>query len=288
MLTNTPLETDRLLLNPLGLSDAPFMFELVNTSGWIRFIGDRNIRTPEDAIAYVQKLMANPAIHYKVVRLKETLASLGIITFIKRAYLDHPDIGFAFLPVHSNKGYAFEASQVTLLEIAKNDSYTQILATTVPDNTSSILLLKKLGLQFSKAISADGTALHVYSASMDQYQIHLLTKQFFGVFTNSDSRLPDWSLIHSLCLPEAQIIKKAGSSHQVYSLQSFITPRKQILSDGTLTDFEEKETVEETKITGNIAQRFSSYQKSGKLNGKAFLEYENNGRLENLLSYLGR
>ncbi|HEV7230047.1 MAG TPA: GNAT family N-acetyltransferase [Bacteroidia bacterium] len=275
MLSNTPLETERLQLNPLDISDAAFISELVNTKGWIRFIGERNVRTPEEAQAYVQKLMSNPAIHYKVVRLKETKSPLGIITFIKREYLDHPDIGFAFLPSHNKQGYAYEASQALLLEISKNTSYTQILATTVPENTSSIRLLEKLGLKFSNAITADGTGLHVYSASLDTFPLDFLTKEFFSIFTNTNNKQPDWDLIRRLCLPEAQIIKKAGDTQEVYTLQSFISPRRQILSDGTLTDFEEKEMEGETKIIGSIAQRFSRYQKSGKLRGKSFHEYGN-------------
>jgi len=273
MLSPNPLETDRLLLNPLSISDAPFVQELVNTPGWLRFIGERNVHTAEDALAYVQKLIGNQSIHYKVVSLKDSGVPIGVITFIQRDYLDHPDIGFAFLPAYNKHGYAFEASKAVLLEIAKNSSWIRIMATTVPENTSSILLLEKLRLVFEGALSRDGIVLHTYSAPLDSYQLTLLTNLFFSIFTNSKGKQPDWELIHRICLPETHIIKKAGTLHEVYTLSSFITPRKKILSDGSLTDFEEKEIGEETKIIGSIAQRYSRYQKSGTLNGNAFLEY---------------
>lgn len=103
------------------------------------------------------------------------------------------------------------------------------------------------------------------NASIDQ-----LIRQFFGIFTNSAKASPDWSLIFSICLPEAVIVKKERSSHVAYSLTSFIEPRKKILTDGTLTDFEEYETAGNTVIVNNIAQHQSQYLKHGYLNGQYF------------------
>lgn len=71
------------------------------------------------------------------------------------------------------------------------------------------------------------------------------------------------------------IVKKTEDAEIAYTLKSFIAPREIILSDGTLTEFEENEIAEETKIIGNIAQRYARYQKSGYLNGKYFHEYGN-------------
>ena len=47
----THYTTDRLLLDSLTPDDTEFILELVNTAGWLRFIGDRNIRTVDDARA---------------------------------------------------------------------------------------------------------------------------------------------------------------------------------------------------------------------------------------------
>jgi ribosomal protein S18 acetylase RimI-like enzyme len=109
----------------------------------------------------------------------------------------------------------------------------------------------------------------------DKSEIDSLTKIFFGIFTNTNQQQPDWSIISTVCIPETTIIKKLGRTEAVYNLQSFIEPRKKILSDGTLTQFEESETEEDTKITGNIAQRYSKYKKTGYLNGIYFKEYGN-------------
>jgi hypothetical protein len=111
------------------------------------------------------------------------------------------------------------------------------------------------------------------SSAPDKLLIDQLTKTFFNVFTNTHQQQPDWNLIHTLCLPETIIIKKDGTTEIVYDLQSFIEPRRKILSDGTLTEFEESEIYEETRVVGHIAQRYSKYQKSGYLNGNHFQEY---------------
>ena len=109
----------------------------------------------------------------------------------------------------------------------------------------------------------------------DKSEIDHITKIFFDIFTNTNQRQPDWIIIHTICIPEIMIIKKTDAAETVYNLDSFIEPRKKILTDGTLTDFQERETKEETKIIGNIAQRFSKYQKTGYLNGVYFKEYGN-------------
>lgn len=109
----------------------------------------------------------------------------------------------------------------------------------------------------------------------NEKEIDELVSIFFGIFTNVKGQEPGWETIHTVCIPQAVIIKKEGLSETVYDLNSFINPRRKILSDGTLTEFEETETQSETKITGNIAQRFSIYQKSGYLNGNYFKEYGN-------------
>ena len=109
----------------------------------------------------------------------------------------------------------------------------------------------------------------------DQKAIDVVVKKFYSIFTNANQQQPDWSLIDKLCIPETIIIKKTGAAATIYSLRSFIEPRKAILSDGTLTQFEESETGEQTIILGNMAQRCSRFQKSGYLNASFFKGHGN-------------
>jgi hypothetical protein len=111
--------------------------------------------------------------------------------------------------------------------------------------------------------------------SPDKTQIDNITKQFFNIFTNTNQIQPDWTIINTLCIPETIIIKKTGLAQEIYNLHSFIEPRKKILSDGSLTNFEESEVKEETQIIGHIAYRHSAYQKNGDLNGNYFTGYGN-------------
>lgn len=267
-------QTERLLLNKLTIADTEFIRELVNTQEWIAFIGDRSIHTIEDAKKYVQKIIDNPNITYWVVKLKHEALSIGIITFIKRDYLASHDIGFAFLPEYAKKGYAFEAAASVLNDAIISDKHRQILATTMRENTNSINLLNKLGLRFEKEIQVEKDVLSIYAITADKFFINKITKDFFDLFTNSKQRQIKLEKIVDLCLPETLIIKKSVDKEEIYNLESFIKPRKKMLSDGSLVEFEEFETAEETVIHCNLAHRISKYKKKGNLNGQFF---EGNG-----------
>ena len=102
---------------------------------------------------------------------------------------------------------------------------------------------------------------------------NLVTK-FYSTFTNSNGRIPDLNTVRETCISKIIIIKKMGPDEEIYTLSEFIKPRTELLSNGSLVNFEEKETAETTTITGHIAQRHSSYTKKGVLNGSAF---EQNG-----------
>ena len=161
--------TERLTLNELSLNNANFINELVNTPEWIKFIGDRNIHTQDEAKEYVEKIIENPNINYWVVKLKSQNISIGIITFLKRDYLEHYDIGFAFLPKYSKNGFAYEATIPVLNDAVNNHNHRQILATTVRENTNSIKLLEKLGLRYEKEIENGKDLLLIYSVNDENY-----------------------------------------------------------------------------------------------------------------------
>lgn len=158
--------TSRLLIKPLSLYDDEFIFELVNTEGWIKFIGNRNITSQLDALAYIQKILDNENIFYWMVQLKDSQESIGLVTFIKRDYLSHHDIGFAFLPGFQKMGYAYEATMAVLDKLISELKLSHIVATTVPGNIKSIKLLQKIGLTFEKEIEVEKEKLHVYGMSV--------------------------------------------------------------------------------------------------------------------------
>jgi len=160
------MDTERLFIRPLSEKDAQFIFELLNTERWIRYIGNRHIHSETDALAYIRKINENPDIIYYTVTLRQNCAPIGLVTLIRRDYLDFRDIGFAFLPAYSGKGYAYEAAKAVVEHQAENAE--TLLAVTLPDNTASIRLIEKLGLRFERVIERDKESLYLYSSLTGQ------------------------------------------------------------------------------------------------------------------------
>ena len=150
-------KTQRLTLSKVSIKDASFMMKLMNTPHWLKYIGDRGIKSIKDAENHIQKVILQSYNEHRFgfykVELKDTLLPIGICGIIKRPYLKYPDIGFAFLPQFEGRGYGYE-SAMEVLELAK-DSFEimKIGAITLEMNTNSIKLIEKLGLTFEKKIN---------------------------------------------------------------------------------------------------------------------------------------
>ena len=149
-------ETERLILKPADLEDADFFLKLYNLPTFIRFIGDRNLRTKEDAEKYIQNRF-RPQIeklgygNYVVIH-KELNEKIGAVGVFVREGIDVPDIGFSFFPDFEGKGYAYE-SAVNLMEIVKTEfGIEKLSAMTSDENLSSQKLIERLGLQFKKYV----------------------------------------------------------------------------------------------------------------------------------------
>lgn len=158
---NYILETERLRLRAFTLDDAAFIIELVNSPGWLKNIGDRNIKTNDKAREYLQngplKSYAENGFGLSMVELKSDGTPVGMCGIIKRVALEHADIGFAFLSQYMGKGYAYEIASA-VLSFAKSElQFAVICAITIPSNTPSIKLLEKIGLKFKKMFSFPGT-----------------------------------------------------------------------------------------------------------------------------------
>lgn len=158
----TRIDTIRLFMTKLTDKDAPFILELINSEGWKKFIGERNINTLEEAEAYIKKIADSQNITYWVIYRKADHSAIGIITFIKREHLAHHDIGFALLPQFTGQGYAMEACQPILHIVHKTFSLKSILATVKPENTSSIRLLEKLGFSVDETNGNNTPELNLY------------------------------------------------------------------------------------------------------------------------------
>ncbi len=149
-------ETERLTLRHLCEDDAAFILALLNEPSFLQFIGDKGVRTLEDARIYILK---GPVEMYDrlgfglyMTELKDGHVPLGMCGLIKRDTLEDVDIGFAFLPEFWGQGYACEAAAAVLDYGKEILGLKRIVAITSPDNVASGRLLEKVGLRFDRMI----------------------------------------------------------------------------------------------------------------------------------------
>ena len=154
------LYTERLDLEWLTLDDAALMLEIWNDPGFLRYVGDRGIRTIDDAKAAITagplSLYAEHGYGPYRMTLRESGAAVGICGLFRRDYLDDPDIGFAVLPAHCRQGLALEAARAVIEHARQDLGLRRLTAIVSPGNAASIALIEKLGLRFESMIHADG------------------------------------------------------------------------------------------------------------------------------------
>lgn len=166
------LETERLAVRRLSADDAAFILALVNDPGWLRFIGDRGVRTLDDARGYIAN---GPVDMYErlgfglyAVVLKHGEAPIGMCGLIKRPTLPDADLGYAFLPDYRGQGYAAEAAAGVLDYARRALGLTRVLAITSPDNDRSIRLLERIGFQFERMLQlGEGDEVRLFAATAD-------------------------------------------------------------------------------------------------------------------------
>jgi RimJ/RimL family protein N-acetyltransferase len=167
--TTIVLTTERLILRRFVVDDAPFIFKLLNDPSWLRFIGDKGVKTLDDARDYIRK---GPVAMYERVgfglyltELKAGGIPIGMCGLIKRDSLDDVDIGFAYLPKFRGQGYAHEAARAVLAYGKDIVELKRVVAITSPDNASSARLLEKLGMKLTKTVklAGDDDELRLYA-----------------------------------------------------------------------------------------------------------------------------
>ncbi len=171
-------ETERLLLKPTSEEDAAFMYRLLNSPTWLRYIGDRNVHSVEEAATYIRNRVTSQLerlgyANYTVIR-KSDQEKLGVCGLYDREGLEGIDIGFAFLPEHEKQGYALEAALEVKRAGIEEFGISQIKAITAKDNVASQRLLEKLGLKYSKSVqlSNDAEELLLFELSIDDPVVH--------------------------------------------------------------------------------------------------------------------
>src|SRR5882762_9329715 len=162
------LETDRLQLRRLSLDDAEFILRLLNEPSFIQNIGDRGVRTIDDARGYI---IQGPITSYEkfgfglwMVETRSPIAQIGICGLLKRDVLDDVDIGYALLPEFCSQGYALESASAVISYATEKLGLKRVLAVTNSDNQSSIRLLEKMGFKYERMVrlSADSAEIKLF------------------------------------------------------------------------------------------------------------------------------
>lgn len=164
------LETERLILREIVERDDEFILDLLNQPSFIKYIGDRNVRTREQAREFIRTRYRES---YRIngfglyaVELKASGTPIGICGFVKRDGLPDADIGFAFLPQFGKKGYAHESAAAVMQYGERVLGLRRVLAIATKDNENSGRLLEKIGFRFERTIRlpSDTEELNLFSA----------------------------------------------------------------------------------------------------------------------------
>ena len=157
MMGTFTIETERLILRRLTLDDAEFILGLLNEPSFLQYIGDKGVRTLDDARDY---LLKGPIATYEkhgfglyLVLLKAGQIPIGMCGLLKRDTLPDVDIGFSYLPQFWGKGYALESALAVLDEGKRVFGLERIVGLVKPGNQGSIRVLEKLGMKFEKMIT---------------------------------------------------------------------------------------------------------------------------------------
>lgn len=160
------LVTDRLIVRPFTFDDCDFIINLLNQESFIRYIADKNVRNTDDAKQY---LLAGPMASYdkfgfglSMVMLKSTDTPIGMCGLLKRDELNHPDLGYAFLPKYCGAGYALESAKAVLAAGVEKYNLSTVLAVTLPDNARSNHLLQQAGFNQNSTIPLYGSDNNLY------------------------------------------------------------------------------------------------------------------------------
>ncbi|NVJ98026.1 MAG: GNAT family N-acetyltransferase [Alphaproteobacteria bacterium] len=148
------IETPRLRMREATADDAAFILAIYNDPAFLEFVGNKDIRTQEDARNYIEKNFISSyrtnGMGLLIVETKDTRTPIGCCGLVVRPTFDIPDIGFAYLPDYTSKGFGYEAARATLEHARNTLGLTDIQALVSPENVKSIGLIEKLGFSFDR------------------------------------------------------------------------------------------------------------------------------------------
>ncbi|MGK5675011.1 GNAT family N-acetyltransferase [Micromonospora sp. URMC 106] len=285
-----PILTPRLALRPHRADDLDDLLEFHGDPEVVRFlpwpVRDREATNAALTAKLDQATLTEPGRWLVLaVELRETKTVIGEV-LLKWASAEHRqgELGFAFGRAHQGRGYAAEAAAEMLRLGIEDLGLHRITAVCVEDNGPSARLLRRLGFTQEARLVDDiwfkgGWATRLLFAltedawrtpatpRSDEEEIRSLIRCYFDAFTSGSGVDERMAALRDAMLPGAIIVRTCGMEPAVYDVDAFIEPRRAMLVDGTLTDFQEEARSGRLDLFGDIAQWFGRYAKEGRMNG---------------------
>ena len=282
------LRTDRLLLRWFCDGDAPRVLALLNDPAWIRFIGDRGVRTLDAARAYIaSRLVA----HYWyrghgfwAVERRADGEFVGLCGLFQRDSLPQVDVGYALLPEHRGHGYAREAATACLHYGADVLGLRRILAITSLDNDVSAHVLRQIGMEDlgTQQLTGEPAPSRLFAwtapsaarsnddgadASPDDAQIAALIRRLFAALDSRDGVLAPVTALPHYFLPTAVITRCCGRGVETVDVRGFVEQCADRLLGGRWTDCQDGALSQRVQILGRMAQGWVRCRRTGTRDG---------------------
>lgn len=148
--------------------DSDLVLSVLNSPGFIKYVGDRQVKTLEAAADYIRDRMLPQYQKYGYgnycISRKSDQAKMGMVGYFIRPGNDHGDIGFSILPEYEGHGYVYETATALIEILTTAFNITTFHAIVMPENNRSLSLIKRLGLTYLREFKeeATGTTLAVY------------------------------------------------------------------------------------------------------------------------------
>jgi ribosomal-protein-alanine N-acetyltransferase len=154
----TILETDRLLLREFDINYAESFYELNLNPNVIKYTGNSAFKDIDEARVFLENYSdyrRNGFGRWAVIN-KVNQEFLGWCGLKYDEKLDETDIGFRFFEHFWNKGFATESAKACINYGLKKLNLKTIVGRAMKENTASIKVLEKIGLQYDRDFDFNG------------------------------------------------------------------------------------------------------------------------------------